>query len=497
MLLGISTLFVALVISAVSAYYSVLGLTAIFSSVFWPIVIMGTALETGKVMTTLWLHKNWDRASWQYKAYLVPAMLFLMFLTSLGVYGYLSKAHLDQAIPSGDIVNQIALLDEKIKTSRDTIASSKTALAQMDSQLNELMSRSSSTGGAERAVQLRKQQTKERAQIQTEITAAQTAIATFTEQRLPIASQLQKAAAEVGPLKYIAALIYGDNPSEDVLEKSVRWVIILIVSVFDPLAIVLILAATKQLDWAAEDKKRAKEALVAVPSASVIEPNIAPIAEHTIDPANVTQVVEPDIHPIRTEADYEAALKIVSDLIDLDPQRDTPDGDRLEIMGSMVKAYESEHHPIDQPDPTAGILLAAVHQRDSKINQLEDDLVVLADRIEELVVQNSAMAIHIDSSVPTYNPPIINAAVDVMPEVVADVGTVIAEVEPVEEPPEVDIEPEVSKNRRPGDLSPAADHDPEQQRIADLVAKLMSGNCSIDDLTPADQDRATEYLSGK
>ena len=256
MIFGYTLLFIALLISSVAAFYSIMGLTAIFAAAFWPIVIMGTVLEFGKIISTVWLHKYWDRVAVQFKLYLVPAIVILMLITSMGIFGFLSKAHLDQAVPAGDISSQVQIFDDKIKTERDNIEAARKALKQMDAQVDEKLSRTTDDRGAERAVQIRRNQSKERNNLQNEISSAQKKISALQEQRAPIASQARKVEAEVGPIKYIAALIYGDNPDANLLEKAVRWVIILIVLVFDPLALVLILAADQTFEWHRGDRKR-------------------------------------------------------------------------------------------------------------------------------------------------------------------------------------------------------------------------------------------------
>jgi len=249
MAFGYITLLTALIISLSAAVYSILGLTAIFSAAFWPIVIMGGSLEVGKIITTLWLHKYWDRAEIQYKLYLCSAVAILMLLTSMGVFGFLSKAHSDQSLVSGDAGAKIAIYDEKIKISRENIDANRKALKQMDEAVDQVMGRSTDEKGADKAVAIRRGQQAERGRLLKEIEAEQKKITGLNEERAPLAAENRKIEAEVGPIKYIAALIYGDNPEANVLEKSVRWVIILIVIVFDPLALTLLLAATKSLEW--------------------------------------------------------------------------------------------------------------------------------------------------------------------------------------------------------------------------------------------------------
>jgi len=159
---GILTLATALIISVSAAYYSILGLTAIFAAAFWPIVILGSSLEVGKVVSTLWLHKYWHRAELQYKVYLCTAVAILMLLTSMGVFGFLSKAHSDQSMVSGDVIAKISIYDEKIKQSRDNIDMSRKALQQMDAAVDQTLGRSTTEQGADKAAQLRRSQATER-----------------------------------------------------------------------------------------------------------------------------------------------------------------------------------------------------------------------------------------------------------------------------------------------------------------------------------------------
>lgn len=250
MLFGFAILATALLLSAVAAYYSVAGLVAIFSAATIPVIIMGGSLELGKIAATVWLHNNWRRAGWAFKLYLVPAVAFLMLLTSMGIFGYLSKAHSDQGLISGDSQAKIAIYDEKIKTARENIDANRAALRQLDAAVDQVMGRSTTEQGAERSVQIRRQQAPERQRLLREIEAEQKKISALNEERAPIAAEVRKVEAEVGPIKYIAALLYGDNPDTNLLERAVRWMIIMIVLVFDPLALALILAANKQFAWA-------------------------------------------------------------------------------------------------------------------------------------------------------------------------------------------------------------------------------------------------------
>jgi hypothetical protein len=259
MLFGYYTLFVALLIEIVGAYYSITGLAAIFSGAVIPILIMGGSLELGKVTAAVWLKNNWDRAGITYKLYLLPAVAMLMLITSMGIFGYLSKAHNDQTLVSGDVGAKLAIFDEKIKTARDNIEADRKQLSQMDAAVDQVMSRSNDEKGADKSNAIRNSQKRDRAALAKDIETNQKIISQINDEAAPIRAENRKVEAEVGPIKYIAKLIYADNPDANVLEKAVTWVIMIIVAVFDPLALVLILAAQQSIHWAQGEAPTEKE----------------------------------------------------------------------------------------------------------------------------------------------------------------------------------------------------------------------------------------------
>ena len=291
MIFGFGILATALLLSAVAAYYSVAGLTAIFSAATIPVIIMGGSLELGKIVATVWLHNNWKRAGIVFKLYLVPAIAFLMILTSMGIFGYLSKAHSDQSLVSGDVQSKIAIYDEKIKTAKDNIDANRKALKQMDEAVDQVMGRSSDEKGADKAVAIRRAQQKERVRLQSEIAAEQKTISSLGEERAPIAAEVRKVEAEVGPIKYIAALMYGDNPDANLLERAVRWMIIMIVLVFDPLALTLILASNKQFEWARQGTGNF------VHDEPKYEPDDGPLTEQQLEQIKASVELPKDPHP--------------------------------------------------------------------------------------------------------------------------------------------------------------------------------------------------------
>ena len=235
--------FCALALSASAAWYSIIGLTAIFAAAKIPIIIMGATLEVSKLVVASWLYRNWKEIPFLMKTYLTGALLVLMFLTSMGIFGFLSKSHADQSMNSGDVIAQIEMLEQKIQIEQSKIDSAKTALAQLDTQVNEMLGRSASTRAVNRSITIRKQQGEERVTLTQSIQESQAKIDELREQLIPHKMQNRQLEAEVGPIKYIAALIYGENADENLLEKAIRWVILLIVGVFDPLAVVMLIAA--------------------------------------------------------------------------------------------------------------------------------------------------------------------------------------------------------------------------------------------------------------
>ena len=244
----------ALAISGIAGYFSIMGLTYIFSASPTPILIMGAALEVGKLVTASYVYRQWNKINTLMKTYFITSVVVLSLLTSMGIFGFLSKSHSDQNLVSGDVLAKISIYDEKIKTAKDNIDANRKALTQMDEAVDQVMARSSDEKGAERAVAIRRAQQKERIRLQSEIQTEQKIVAAISEDRAPIAAELRKVEAEVGPIKYIAAFVYGATDIS-ILERAVSWMILLIIGVFDPLAILLVIGANSMLQ---NEKKRPK-----------------------------------------------------------------------------------------------------------------------------------------------------------------------------------------------------------------------------------------------
>lgn len=243
-----------LTLSVVAEYYSIIGLTTIFAGAQIPIIVMGVALGVSKIVSTVWLKQNWTIAPNTIKGYLIVSILILMLITSMGIFGFLSKSHIDQGMPSGEIAAQIFQLDEKIKNERETIDANRKTLAQLDAAVDQIMARSTTEEGATKSTQIRRSQQKERSQLLTDNERSQKLIVVLSAEKAPLAGNLRKVEAEVGPIKYIAAFIYGSEDSA-ILEKSVTWIILIIIFVFDPLAVILLLSSQISFQKIKEDQE--------------------------------------------------------------------------------------------------------------------------------------------------------------------------------------------------------------------------------------------------
>jgi len=245
MFMAILTLLVALAISGVAAWYSIVGLMAIFAAAALPIAIMGGVLEVGKLLTASWLYQNWNRAPVLLKSYLSIAVVVLMFITSMGIFGFLSKAHIDQTISTGDNSLLISQIDNKIAREQNRVEDAEKVIAQLDQAVQVLMD-FDRIRGKDGAIAVRESQKEERRNLNDIIDSASSTIARLQSEKLTLDSEQLKLEAEVGPIKYIAGLFY-EETNKNILEEAVRYVILVIIFVFDPLAVLLVIAANMSI----------------------------------------------------------------------------------------------------------------------------------------------------------------------------------------------------------------------------------------------------------
>ena len=251
MILAICTLFTALAISAVAAFYSIVGLMAIFSASAMSIAVMGIVLEVGKLITASWLYQNWKRVPLLLKSYLTIAVVVLMFITSMGIFGYLSKAHIDQGKGVADIYLKVERVDNRIQTERNTILRYEKQLTNLDTALNKYLD----LGAVSKGLAKREEQEPERKELVSLINKAQEKIDLLLTERAEYQLQINSFEVEIGPIKYISAIIYGDK-ALDYIDTAVRAVILILVFVFDPLAVLLIVSANMSFAEYSEKRKR-------------------------------------------------------------------------------------------------------------------------------------------------------------------------------------------------------------------------------------------------
>ena len=244
MFLTLVTFISAISISLIAAGYSILGLATLFAGAYVPIIAMGSALEVGKLVAASWLYHNWRRnIPKSLKAYLFTSIIVLIFITSVGIFGFLSKAHLDQVKPTAGNTEQIALIDKKIRQEEKIIERAEKTLAQLDKALDVYIDKEY----VSRGLKERNKQKEERDLLNKSIDEAMAKIADLNNSKSSINIEQLKLEADVGPLKYVAELIYGDN-AKDHFDSAVRIIILILIFVFDPLAVLLLIAANISLN---------------------------------------------------------------------------------------------------------------------------------------------------------------------------------------------------------------------------------------------------------
>ena len=243
MFLTILTFLSAISISVIAAGYSIVGLATLFAGAVIPIILMGSALEVGKLVAASWLYHNWNsNVPRLLKLYLFIAIIVLVFITSLGIFGFLSKAHLDQVKPTSSNNIKIELLDNQIKSQENIIERSQNTLTLLDKALEVYIDKEYVTRGLKE----RKKQKPERDELTLAINEASDKIAELSDKKGSLKLEQDKIEAEVGPIKYVAELIYGEN-AKDMFDHAVRVVILILIFVFDPLAVLLLIAANISL----------------------------------------------------------------------------------------------------------------------------------------------------------------------------------------------------------------------------------------------------------
>ncbi len=257
MIFALLTLLSALSLAGVAGWFSIIGITAIYAAMPFHAIVMGIVLEAGKLVTTSWLYRNWAFADWKLKTPLILFTIALMLATSIGVFGFLSKAHLEQGAGTVDNTARIERLDQQIAREKSVITDNEKVIGQLDGAINSYIGKDRT----DKSVAVRRSQAPQRKQLRDDIDASQKRIDGFSEEKFKLTSEVRKLQLEVGPIRYIAELFYGtEGDGAKNIELAVRMFTLLIVSTLDPLAVILLIAANHTILRRQNEKKQKTEA---------------------------------------------------------------------------------------------------------------------------------------------------------------------------------------------------------------------------------------------
>ena len=280
MFFGLLTLLVALAISTVAAYYSIVGLMAIFAGAKLAIAIMGVVLEIGKLVVASWTFQNWKTSQFSIRSYFIVAVIVLMLITSLGIFGFLSRAHIMQSSPTSLLEERIERIDLKVEQKNGQIQRYQSRLNTLDDALQRYIELGAISKGLRKIGEM----DNETSLLKTKIEGLENEIDELTDRKYGLKTEVNLAEVEVGPIRYVASMLY-DDVSESQLEEAVRWIIILLIFVFDPLAVVLVIAANISLRDYRRERRMATRTVTVMPDLSDKE---------VIDKENVAEYKEED-----------------------------------------------------------------------------------------------------------------------------------------------------------------------------------------------------------
>ena len=291
MVFGLLSLLVALAISTVAAYYSIVGLMAIFAGAKFAIAIMGIVLEIGKLVVASWTFQNWKTSPLSLRFYFIISVIVLMFITSLGIFGFLSRAHIEQSSPTTLLEERVERVDLKIEQKQTQIDRYQGRLNTLDQALQRYIELGAISKGLRKIGEM----DNETALLKTKIEGLEGEIDSLSDEKYEFRNQLNLAMVEVGPIRYVASMIY-DEVNETQLEEAVRWIIILLIFVFDPLAVMLVIAANISLRDYRKERKMATKTVTVMPDLSdktVIDKEN--VAEYSDDDGNDFKILTWDM----------------------------------------------------------------------------------------------------------------------------------------------------------------------------------------------------------
>ena len=263
MFFGLLTLFTALAISTVAAFYSIVGLMSIFAGATTAIAVMGVSLEVGKLICASWTFTNWKTSPVIMKSYFIFAIVILMIITSLGIFGFLSRAHITQSSPTTLLTERIERIELKVVQKNIQITRYQGRLNTIDDALQRYIELGAVSKGLRKIGEMEN----ETNLLNTKIETLEKEIDDFTDEKFSMKTEINLAEVETGPIRYVASMLY-DDVSERELERAVRWIIILLIFVFDPLAVVLVIAANISLRDYRKERKMATRTITVMPDLS-------------------------------------------------------------------------------------------------------------------------------------------------------------------------------------------------------------------------------------
>ena len=280
MFFGILTLLTALAISTVAAYYSIIGLMAIFAGATTAIAIMGIVLEIGKLICASWTFQNWKTSPLSIRSYFISAIVVLMLITSLGIFGFLSRAHITQSSPTSLMEERIERINLKVNQRQNQVNRYQGRL----NTLNKALERYIELGAISKGLAKIGAMDNETNLLKTKISNLEMEIDGLTDEKYVLKTNISLAEVETGPIRYVASMLY-DDVSESQLEEAVRWIIILLIFVFDPLAVIMVIAANISLRDYRKERKMATKTVTVMPDLSDKE---------VIDKENVSEYSDDD-----------------------------------------------------------------------------------------------------------------------------------------------------------------------------------------------------------
>tara|TARA_Y100001972_G_scaffold100942_1_gene125601 strand:- start:920 stop:1756 length:837 start_codon:yes stop_codon:yes gene_type:complete len=225
----------SLLVAGVAAYFSVIGLATIFAGSFWPVVVMAGVLEIGKLVTAGFLHLRWSDINRLMRYYLMTSVVVLMLITSLGIFGFLAKANIEQTLQGDRYSLELSIIDKRLDAKEKELSRYEERLEGLDYIID--------TARPQDRNYIDRRQRDERLEIAVDIDRVVSEIVVLNEDKLPLQREQLVQEGEIGPIKYVAEMLYGEDVAKDKLDNAARILIFFIIFAFDPLAVLLLVAS--------------------------------------------------------------------------------------------------------------------------------------------------------------------------------------------------------------------------------------------------------------